>query len=413
MLPRKSTQERQKGQLMVGQALTDMAIRKLIARGVERVEIWDSRIPGFGVRASASGTKSFVLVYRHRGRPRRLTLGRYPTVSLGAARQKATDALRTLSDGADPQAIKESYRNPHRFEDTVGAFVERHCRRHNRASTTKQTEQVLRHRFVSRWRNRDVREITREDVLAVMDDIVGQGAPSAANRALAAVRKFFNWSVERGLIAQSPCLTVKKPARVGTRERVLSEDELTRVWNAAMKTGYPFGSLTQLLILTAQRRNEVAGMRWSHVNMAEHLWLLPAELTKSNRAHSVPLSARAIDILKACPRLHDELVFPSGGGEGRTFSGFSKCKARLDEASSASGWTLHDLRRTAATHMARLGVAPHVVERILNHTSGTLGGVAGIYNRFTYLPEMREALDRWARTIEQLALQKDPHAAAG
>ena len=387
---------------MVGQPLTDLAIRKLKTSGQERVELWDTKIPGFGVRASPAGTKSFILIYRHRGRPRRLTLGRYPTLSLSMARQKATDALRTLSDGADPQAIKASDRNPYRFEDAVGAFVEQHCRRHNRVSTAKETERVLRHRFVSRWRNRDVRDITRQDVLAVMDDIVAQGMPSAANHALAAVRKFFSWSVERELIAESPCLAVKKPARVNARERVLSEDEIGRVWNAALKIGYPFGTVVQLLMLTAQRRNEVAGMRRDHLNMAEQLWLLPAELTKSNREHGVPLAPLAVAVLETCPQLHGDLVFPSSGAADSIFSGFSKCKARLDVASGVTEWTLHDLRRTAATHMARLSVAPHIVERILNHTSGSLGGVAGIYNRFTYLPEMRAALELWARHVESV-----------
>ncbi|MFN0218244.1 MAG: tyrosine-type recombinase/integrase [Hyphomicrobium sp.] len=392
---------------MVGQPLTDIAIRKLKSTGGGRVEIWDSKIPGFGLRAAERGTKSFVLVYRYRGRPRRLTLGRYPTLSLAAARQKATEALRSVGDGSDPQAAKESDRNPDRFEDAVAAFVEQYCRRHNRASTMKETERELRNRFVTRWANRDVREISKQDVLDVLDGVVAQGLPSAANHALAVVRKFFNWAVERGLVEQSPCLTVKKPARVGTRERVLTEEELAHVWNAARVMGYPFGPLVQLLMLTAQRRNEVAGMRWRRVDTRESLWSLPAELTKSNRAHSVPLAAIAIEVITACPRLHDELIFPSSGADGTTFSGFSKCKARLDAASGVTDWTLHDLRRTAATHMARLGVAPHVVERILNHTGGALGGVAGIYNRFAYQPEMRAALELWALHVQGLGSKTD------
>jgi integrase len=392
---------------MVGQPLTDIAIRKLKSIDGDRVEIWDSKIPGFGLRASERGTKSFILVYRYRGRPRRLTLGRYPTLSLAVARQKATDALRAVSDGIDPQAVKESDRNPYRFAEAVAAFIEQYCRRHNRASTLKETERELRNRFVSRWANRDVREISKQDVLDVLDSVVRQGLPSAANHALAIIRKFFNWAVERGLVEQSPCLTVKKPARVGTRERVLTNEELARVWHAARETGYPFGCLVQLLMLTAQRRNEVAGLAWRHIDTRECRWLLPADMTKSNRAHTVPLAPIVMEIITACPRLDDHLVFPSSGRNGSSFSGFSKCKSRLDAVSGVTDWTLHDLRRTAATHMARLGVAPHVVEKILNHTGGALGGVAGIYNRFSYQPEMRTALELWARHVQDLTFTRE------
>ncbi len=388
---------------MVGQPLTDIAIRKLAVRTGERVEIWDSKIPGFGMRASSKGTKSFILVYRHRGRARRLTLGRYPTLSLSDARRKAMDALKTVSDGNDPVADKAtSRRDTQRFEDAVTAFVNQYCLRQNRASTAKETERVLRHRFVRRWANRDIREVSKQEVLAVIDGIIADGAPSAANHALAAVRKFFNWSVERGLVAESPCAGIAKPARTISRERVLTEEELAAVWRAADATGYPFGQMVQLLILLAQRRNEFANMRWCDIDRRDSLWTLPSEATKSNRAHSVPLAPQALAIIEACPRLHDVYVFPSGGVDGRTFSGFSKAKRRLDAAAGVNDWTLHDLRRTAATHMARLGVAPHVVERILNHTGGSLGGVAGIYNRFSYLPEMRQALEGWAANVDAI-----------
>lgn len=394
---------------MVGQPLTDIAIRKLSVGTGERVEIWDSKIPGFGVRASAKGTKSFMLVYRHRGRARRLTLGRYPTLSLSDARRKAMDALKTVSDGQDPAADKAtSRRDTYRFGDAVTAFVNQHCLRQNRASTAKETERVLRHRFVRRWANRDIREVAKQDVLGVIDGIVADGAPSAANHALAAIRKFFNWSVERGLVAESPCAGIAKPARTISRERVLTEEELARIWKAAEAAGYPFGPIVQLLILSAQRRNEVASMRWCDIDRRDNLWTLPSEATKSNRAHSVPLSPQARAIIDGCPKLHDVFVFPSGGADDRTFSGFSKAKRRLDAAVGVTDWTLHDLRRTAATHMARLGVAPHVVERILNHTGGSLGGVAGIYNRFSYLPEMRAALEIWATNIGRIVAPSAP-----
>lgn len=156
-------------------------------------------------------------------------------------------------------------------------------------------------------------------------------------------------------------------------------------------------------ILTGQRRGEVAGLRWSELDWANAVWNIPPARTKNGRQHALPLSPLAIEVLKSVPNIHYELAFPARGTEGATPSGFSKIKRRLDDLSGVSGWTLHDLRRTLATQLAGMGVAPHVVERILNHTSGTLGGVAGIYNRFQYLPEMRAALDMWAEHVDKLA----------
>ncbi len=147
-------------------------------------------------------------------------------------------------------------------------------------------------------------------------------------------------------------------------------------------------------------------MRWNEINLDARTWSIPAERTKSDRAHVVPLSPLAVGVIASIPRVHDELVFPSQGQDARTFSGFSKAKRRLDALADVTEWTLHDLRRSAATILAQLGVAPHVVERILNHTTGTLGGVAGIYNRFGYLPEMRAALELWAGHIGGLIQER-------
>jgi integrase len=162
----------------------------------------------------------------------------------------------------------------------------------------------------------------------------------------------------------------------------------------------------RLLILTAQRLREVAGMRWADIRHEEAVWSLSAENTKSARAHDVPLSELAMRVIASTPRVSDELLFPARGRE-QMISGFSKWKAALDEAAGIADWRLHDLRRTAATGMARLGVEPHIIERVLNHATGTLGGVTGIYNRFHYLPAMRDALDLWAKHIEDLISRTD------
>lgn len=310
-------------------------------------------------------------------------LRRYPSHDLTPRLAKITDVIALAGH----------------FLDVVASFVVQHCRRHNRPRTAHETERILRTCFCPSWGSRDIREITKSDVHAILDRMVAKGKPSAANHALAAVRKLFAWAVDRDLVTSNPCADVQRPAKVKTREHVLDAQQIARVVAAATAMPYPFGPLVRLLVLTAQRRNEVANMRWDHIDFEQATWTIPAALTKSNRTHCLPLSAEALVVLRAMPRIHAELVFPSGGAEGRVFSGFSKAKRRLDQQSQVADWKLHDLRRTAATELARMGTSPHVVERTLNHTTGVLGGVAGIYNRFSYLPEMREALEAWGERV--------------
>lgn len=383
------------------QPLTDLLLRKLKG-SEERVEIWDAKIPGFGVRVSPIGTKAFILLYRFRGRPQRLTLGRYPVLGLGEAREMAKNALNRVARGIDPKQGKEVSPKSHLFSDVVEEFVRVHCTQRNRESTRKETARILEHDFVRRWKQRDVRDITRTDVLEVLDSIVERGSPSGANHALSAIRKCFNWCIERGYIETSPCGMIKQPAKAESRDRVLSDAELVSIWNAAETIGYPFGAMLQLLVLTAQRRSEVASMRWQDIDFEEALWTIPSEFTKNGRPHMVPLSSIAMRCLSSQPRLHELFIFPARGNAETTFSGFSKLKAKTDRLSQVEEWTLHDLRRSAATLLAKIGVAPHVVERILNHMSGSFGGVAGVYNRFQYLPEMREGLERLAGHLEAL-----------
>lgn len=383
--------------------LTELAIRKLAPKGNTRIELWDDKMPGFGIRVSPRGTKSFVLMYYVGGRKRRLTLGRFPTMSLAKARTQAHAALATIADGCEPVLPEKAVARTEKFEAVIDAFVAGHCARHNRPSHARETERLLRAEFATVWSDRDVRSITRGDVLQVLDAAVAAERLSTANHALAAVRKLFNWALERGLVDANPCIGISRPAPAPARERVLSSAELGAVWHGTRSLFAPFSHIVQLLILTAQRRGEVTGMRWSEIDWNQAVWNIPAHRTKNGRAHTVPLPQLALDVIKSAPNIHDQFVFPARGNDEATPSGFSKAKRRLDGYAGVSEWTLHDLRRTTATHLAGMGVAPHVIERTLNHSTGTLGGVAGIYNRFQYLPEMRAALELWAKFIGKLA----------
>jgi integrase len=385
---------------MGSQLLTDVLIRKLRPEEGRQFEVFDSRVPGLAVRISPKGTKTFTLLYRAGRRARRMTVGRYPLLSLAEARARAERALREVSEGRDPAAAKQAARN--RYDDQLftavaDEFVEKHAKRKTR--TWRETERILKREFAGSWKHRQIQDISKQDLNRVLDGIVARNAPIAANGALAAVRKLFNWAIERGYVSTSPCAGTQRPSKAVSRNRVLSHAELAAVWRAACDTPYPFGPVVQLLILTAQRRAEVVGMRWCELDLKQRLWTLPPARTKANREHAVPLSELAVQIIISVPRLHDDLVFPARGKD-TTASGFSKWKQALDKKSKVTGWTLHDVRRTAATRMAELGVRPHVIEHVLNHQ---MPGVAGVYNRFEYLPEMREALTKWNSAINTIA----------
>ena len=251
------------------------------------------------------------------------------------------------------------------------------------------------------WGDRPLAEIRRRDVLKLLERKANT-SPVMANRLLALVRRFFNWAVEVDLLNDNPAAGVKAPHEEKSRERVLRDDELKTVWLAADDMGRPFGPITQLLILTAQRRDEVVAMRWSEINATEKEWAIPGTRTKNENENRVPLCDAALAIIEAQPTIDgSDFVFPASRTPTKNpASGLSRAKRRLDAASGVTGWRYHDLRRTAASGMARAGIAPHVVEKILNHTGGTLGGVAGIYNRFGYDAEKRHALETWAAHVD-------------
>lgn len=385
--------------------LTDILLRKMTPPASGQVDIWDGKISGFGIRCSATGTKTFVMVYRYRGEWRRASLGRYPALSLQEARRRAETARADLAEGRDPQDRHASARPAAKVESfaaSVEAFLAGHCKRNNRASTAAETERLLRSVFMPEWERRAVADIRKPDVLDVLDAILERGKPSAARHAFAAIRKLFNWCVERGIIEQSPCLSIKPPAKHNSRERVLNDTELAAIWLAAVGQGYPFGTVVQLLMLTVQRRGEVVGMEWTELDLESAVWTIPGNRTKNHKPHLVPLTPAAVAIIEGLPRFTSNLVFPARGKLDQPYSGYSKGKRTLDAAAGLHDWTLHDLRRTAATGMARERVPPHVVERVLNHVSGSFGGVAGVYNRFQYLDEMRAALGAWETHVVAL-----------
>jgi len=416
--------------------LTTAAVERFKIAPGGRTEYFDKLLPGFALRVSGpspsnpAGSKSWVVFYRFRGKLRRDTIGKWPVLELGEAREKARKLLAAVNENRDPHTATQA---THTIDSAVDEFMKRHMTAHQRsASYVNETRRIFDTLVLPRWQGRALRDISRRDVLDLLDriadgrgpskkDKTGGGAPIMANRTLAALRVFFRWVVGRGLIDTTPVSNIPRPAAENHRDRVLSDDEIVLFWNGCETLGWPFGSLFRLLLLTAQRRDEGGSMTWLEVDLEGGLWTLPRERAKNDRVHEVQLSRLALDILAAAPRINgSQFIFTTTGQ--RPASGFSKAKQRLDSrmaellaeglaggvsnsdgiASGVPAWTLHDLRRTAATGMARSNIAPHVVDRILNHVSGTIRGVAAVYNRHAYLEERKTALEAWGRYVEGL-----------
>jgi integrase len=395
--------------------LTALGVAKLAPPDTGRTEVFDSTLPGFGVRVTSSGIRSFFVMTRVRGTLKRVTLGQHPTLKLAEARTLAREAMAMARLGNDPGAARRAARRP--AERPVEGIIEDYIARAQRARGRRSWREVERSltRELAPWRGRPIERITRADVIELLDAIVDRGSPAMANLLLRHLKHFLGWCVERGLIDTSPAAGIRAPAEMRSRDRVLSEAELAAAWIGCGALGWPFGALFQLLILTAQRRNEVAGMRWCDLDLEQRIWTSPRELTKSDRAHVVPLPDPAVEIIAALPRLGD-LAFPAiRSGSSKAVSGFSRAKARLDtamftllrkhatqhgedaETVELKPWRLHDLRRTAASGMARLGAPPHVIGRVLNHApAASLGQIGAVYVRHDYMHETRQLLAAWA-----------------
>lgn len=375
-------------------ALTNKTLEALKPQA-RRYEVHDLLCPGMSVRVSARGQRVFSVKFRYGLKQKRMTLGVFPRISLATAREKAMDALRQVDEGIDPTKRRRSVEM--KVETVCGEFIRLHAQARNKS--WREADRILQREFVSVFGQRDIREVKRFDLLEIMDAAVARGAAYQANRILAHVRKLFNWCLERGIIDANPIVGLKAPTKEQSRDRVLDDEEIVRLLKACRNEAYPFRQFVPMLLATAQRRSEVAAMRWSEIDFDAKHWVIPAERCKNGKAHVVPLSSFALAILRDAPRFLDSnYVFTTT--RKSPISGFSKLLRRLSETSETSEWRLHDLRRTAASNMARSGVTPHVVEKVLNHISGTISGVAAVYNRYGYDNEKRDALEQWGRLLE-------------
>jgi integrase len=408
--------------------------------------IWDEgkgSVTGFGFKLTPSGGRSFVLQYRVRGsaQDRRIKIGKYGDWTLDLARERARELKRDVDAGRDPidqraeasrqreeakrlsvdrafPALKET------FLDQYEAGTKKNGRKRSSGTITGM-KAALAH-FEKHFGTKRIDQITAEDVDKAMDAIPAAQIAKRRNTAVYG-EQIFGWALRKRLIAENPCALVEKPPVVATRERWLADDELALVIRATRRLAYPFGPFYRLLILTGQRRDEVAGMAWEELNHQAKEWRIPGDRTKNSREHIVPLSDAAVaEIEAALPAPWDRskgwprkgLVFTITGETA--VSGFSRAKRRLDQTitvladmegvSVPAEWRIHDLRRTLATGLQRLGVRLEVTEAVLNHVSGSRGGIVGIYQRHDWAAEKREALADWAAHVTALNAPKGVRA---
>jgi integrase len=382
----------------------------------------DSQVPGFGVRVSEKGRKTFILVTRFPGKPdpTRRAIGEYGAITLADARKEAQKWLDMIRRGVDPreERDREQQAEQRKRENSFRAVTEEFIRRALPGQRkARQVEQDLRREFIDQWGGRPITEITQHDIVRVLDAVVKRGedergrpAVHQAHNLLGHVRRLFNWAIARGVygLDRSPCDRMKPHDVIGkkeVRQRVLNDAEIRALWAAAEALGYPYGPLFKLLVLTGQRKSEVAEARWSEFDLDRKLWTIPAERMKADAAHVVPLTDEAIAILRELPRFQKGNHLFSTTFGAKPVNDFAKVKIRLDEEmlkhlpSAPTPFVIHDIRRTMRTRLSALPVPDLVRELVIAHTKP---GLHRVYDQYAYLDEKRRALDLWAAKLRDI-----------
>ena len=381
--------------------LTKPVIDDLKPRGTDQV-YWDRNLRGFGVKVTPAGRKVFIVVYRttdSRRKLRKYTLGPYGVLTLIAARAAAQKILLARLEGQDPAADKQSRRRRRAGLDVRDILDQYRAEYLEPRQIGRETHRILQRVVLSRWSGRQITEITRADVRDCIDDFVARGASAMGGRAFKVIRAMFNWCIARGFIETSPCAGLMPPVVGRPRDRVLTDDELASVLRSAMALPQPFGPIVMMLALTGQRRGEVTQMTWDQLDLTRGIWTIPAHVAKNRRAHMIHLTPEMRGLFPMRDP-NQPLVFAAVSG--KPFQSFSQLKKVHDTVSKVTDWVLHDLRRTVATGMAALGVAPHIVDKILNHQSGAISGIAAVYQRHEFMSERKAAIELWSRHVRSI-----------
>lgn len=366
--------------------LTDTKVASIKPPASGQVEYPDAKVTGLRLRVGAGGAKTWTLRRRVGSKVINRKIGTYPATSLAKARETALGMIEALEASGSTEPLDRT------FKQAAQRWIE------DKARPSNITRQLELHVYPA-WGDRKLIEIKRADVRDLIRGLEGKVLP---NRVLASLKSIFTHAVKQDWLEHSPANYIDKPKAEAPRERVLSMDELARVWRAADSLGFPAGPWVRVLMLTGQRRSEVARMRWTDLDLEAGTWTLLASHTKSKRAHLVPLSPLTLEIIKGLPRLGD-YVF--GTTVDTPMRGFARPKAQIDRWLKGRGeglsepWRFHDLRRSVSTELGRLGVPENVIRRILNHARQ--GVTERVYALHSYAAEKRHALDAWAAEIDR------------
>jgi integrase len=400
--------------------LTQKAVASLqLPTGKTDLIHFDDEISGFGYRlrkgAGGKVLRSWVCQYRHGGSSRRLLLGAATVLGAEQARIMAKKALGRVANGGDPQADRLDRRGKdrHTLKATVADYLAIK-QPEVRPRTYTELVRYLTGPYFKPLHSLALDQITRKDVASRLNRITLESSSIVAGRARATLSAFYVWAMQAGIVEANPVIGTAKPKESPSRDRVLSDAELAAIWKACGDDDH--GRCIKLLVLTGCRRQEIGGIAFPEINFEQGTWTLPASRSKNKRAHTLPLLPAMRAIIEAVPRMasRDQLF----GQRANGLTAWSRGKPELDWRSGVKNWTTHDIRRSVATRMADIGIAPHIIEQILNHQSGHKAGPAGIYNRSNYEREVRAALALWhdhVRSIVEGSARKIvplPHVAS-
>jgi integrase len=379
--------------------LTARTVKSVKALNGQRTDVFDTLVPGLALRVSPTGAKSWVVMYRSRGRFRRFTLGSANVLGLAEAREQAREAVRDAQKGRDPATEKKRRRGAMTIDLLIPDFVERYCKRRNRS--WKHTEWLLTSRVLPEWKGRAVEEITRRDVRVLVEKMADR-TPILANRTVAALSKLFRFALDDDLIAASPAVGISRPGQEQPRDRVLSADELRTLWAKFEALTPALCAFFKLRLLTAQRGIEVASMRWQDIDLAAGWWTVPATISKNKLAHRVPLTPSVVTLLKSLgpeTAAASDYVLESGRGK--------KQQSQAVKTFGVEDFRGHDLRRTAASQMASGGIPRLTISKVLNHVET---GVTAVYDRHSYDAEKKTALTWWDARLTALLVEQQEGA---
>jgi integrase len=376
----------------------------------KQVDYFDDTLPGFGLRVSYKGRKSWIVLYRCNGVKGRLTLGRFDVVPLVDAREQARNALRAATRGDDPSVEKGRDREAPTFRQLADRYIDEYAKPKKR--TWSKDERLLTHNVIPALGRKKAHLITRAELRAQLNKVKARPAPVEANRTLEVVRRLFNWAIEEEILANNPASQLAKPADETPRERTLTADELQIVWRTLDEAGPMVRGVFRIMLLSAQRRNEVTRMRWGDLDRREGWWNIPAELTKTKRPYRVPLTPAMLAIIEEIEKLSldPEWVLPRVGGGGPVpETSVTRPFRRLIREAGVAHFMPHDLLHTVTSHMTAMGISQFDVSKVRHHTSHTAKSMTSRYDHYAYDREKRRALELWNERLMDIVGGKTPH----